>query len=194
MNISKEEIHKVVAALMKQLTQSWNRKELQTDVKRKISDQRNHAKNEEEYMNLLVTNVAYVSEENRALQQMFETILEDKAVPTSVSLESSMYETKFRLKENLKQVVPPYVRHFSSIQDPAERIRKMESAYGPALISNRLKTQFLLAFANKENIETSSMFFAADRADAAESFHQVSGVFASMALDGLDLTEEKRGE
>ena len=174
---------------MKQLTQGWPQKELQGEVKNKILDQRNHAKTVEEYMNLLVTNVAYVSEENRALQQMFETILADKAIPTSVSLESSMYEAKFRIKENLQQVVPPYVQHFSTFQDPVERIRNMELTYGSVLISNRIKTHFLLAFVNKENNETSSVFFAAEPAHAAESLHQVSGVFASMALDGLNLGE-----
>ena len=189
MTISREEIHKITAALMKQLTQGWKQEELQGEVKNKILDQRNHATTVEEYMNLLVTNVAYVSEENRALQQMFETILKDKAIPTSVSLESSMYEAKFRIKENLKQVVPPYVQHFSSFQDPIERIRNMELTYGSVLIANRMKTHFLLVFANKENHGTSSLFFAAEPAYAAESLHQVSGVFASMALDGLNLGE-----
>jgi hypothetical protein len=191
MNISKEEIYKITATLMQQLTQGWNPAQLQDDVKNRILDQRNHAKTGEEYMNLLVTNVAYVMEENHALQRMFETILADKAIPTSVSLESSMYEAKFRIKENLSQIVPAYVRHFSSFQDTAERIRNLELSYAPVLISNRMKTQFLLAFANKENDETSSIFFKAEPADAAEAFHQVSGVFASMALNGLNLEEEK---
>ncbi|MFC3885048.1 hypothetical protein ACFOU2_16870 [Bacillus songklensis] len=191
MNISKEEIHKIAAVLMQQLTQGWNPVQLQGEVKNKILDQRNHAKTEEGYMNLLVTNVAYATEENNKLQQMFERILADKAIPTSVSLESSIYEAKFRIKENLSQIVPSYVKHFSLFQDPAERIRSLELTYGPMLISNRIKTQFLLAFANKENYETSSIFFTANPADAAEAFHQVSGVFASMILNGLHLEEEK---
>ncbi|WP_199426872.1 hypothetical protein [Thermaerobacillus caldiproteolyticus] len=187
MKITKEEVAQVLSVLLDQLTSQWTKEKVHSDVTEVIMKMRVQAEHDDEYLQLLLANIAFATESTYALQQVLDVILTKKSFPSAAAVEAMMKEAQARIHERLAEITEQYNTHFAQISDETERKQQLERSYCAILVANRIKTDFILSFIHKSNQEMMKGFFAADPRDVLEAFHHLTGVYASMLLDGLDL-------
>ncbi|WP_027409220.1 hypothetical protein [Anoxybacteroides tepidamans] len=187
MEVTKEELTQVLSALMQQLTDSWTKEKVHSDVLEVIMQMRIDAENEEEYMQLLLGNVAFSTESTYALQHIFQTILTNRSFPSSDVVGAMLEEAQTSIQEQLPNIIDRYIEHFSQIEDKKERKQQLERSYCAILVANRIKTDFILSFIHEQNQEIMKGFFHAEPVDVLEAFHHLSGAYATLLLEGLEL-------
>ena len=187
MSLTKEEVTNVLSVLLQQLVGGWRKEKIHSDVMEIIMNMRIKAENEEQYMHLLLTNVAFANESTRALQQIMELILNQKKFPTVQAVEAMMKDAQTRIHGHLDKAIGFYAPHFEQIADPKEKKRRLELTYCPILIANRIKTDFILGFIHENNREIAARLFEAEPAHLLEALHHLSGFYASKLLEGLEL-------
>jgi hypothetical protein len=187
MSLTKEEVTKVLSVFLHQLINGWRKEKVHSDVIEIIMNMRIKAEDEQEYMNLLLTNIAFATESSRALQQIMEMILRQKTFPPAQAIESMMKDAQARINEQLGNIVEAYRPHFEKIEDPKERKRRLELTYCPIILANRIKTDFILGFIHENNRETIQELLHAEPAYILEALHHLSGFYASMLLEGIEL-------
>jgi hypothetical protein len=187
MGLTKEEVTKVLSVILHQLTDSWRKEKIHSDVMEIIMNMRIKTENEQEYMDLLLTNIAFAVESSRALQQIMELILKQKTFPPAQAIETMMKDAHTRINEQLGNIIGTYRTHFEGIEDVKERKRRLELTYCPIIIANRIKTDFILGFVHENNRETIKELLDTEPAYILESLHHLSGLYASMLLEGMEL-------
>jgi hypothetical protein len=187
MGLTKEEVTKVLSVILHQLAGSWQKEKIHSDVMEIIMNMRIKAENEQEYMDLLLTNIAFSVESSRALQQIMELILKQKTFPPRQAIETMMKDAQTRINEQLGNLTGTYRAHFEKIEDVKERKRRLELTYCPIILANRLKTDFILGFVHENNRETIKELLNTEPAYILESLHHLSGFYASMLLEGIEL-------
>ncbi|GGJ76538.1 hypothetical protein GGR02_002863 [Anoxybacillus voinovskiensis] len=187
MSITKEEMGQVLSVLLQQLVSDWTKEKIHSDVLEVIMKMRIDTANEDDYMHVLVTNVAFATESTYALQQIFQTVLESRTFPPAAAVEKMLKEAQARIHDELPNIVGRYEAHFAQIADQKARKQQLERSYCAVLVANRIKTDFILSFIHEENQAMMKGFFDAEREDVLEAFHRLSGAYASLLLDGLEL-------
>ncbi|KXG08439.1 hypothetical protein AT864_03135 [Anoxybacillus sp. P3H1B] len=187
MEVTKEELSQVLSALMQQLIGSWTKEKIHSDVLEVIMKMRIDAGHEEEYMQLLLGNVAFATESTYALQNVLQTILTNQAFPTTAAVEAMMEEAQARIQDQLPTLIDRYASHFSQLEEH-ERKMQLERSYCAILLANRIKTDFIFSFIHEQNQEIMKNFFTVDPKDMLEAFHHLSGAYATLLLEGLELT------
>jgi hypothetical protein len=187
MSLTKEEVTKILSVILQQLASNWRKEKIHSDVMEIIMNMRIKAENEQEYMDLLLTNIAFAVESSRALQQIMELILKQKTFPSAQAIETMMKDAQTRINKQLENLVGTYRDHFAEIEDIKERKRRLELTYCPIILANRLKTDFILGFVHENNRKTSQELLNTEPAYILESLHHLSGFHASMLLEGIEL-------
>jgi hypothetical protein len=190
MSLTKEEVTKVLSVILQQLTSSWKKEKIHSDVMEIIMNMRIKAENDQEYMDLLLTNIAFAVESSRALQQIMELILKQKTFPSAQAIETMMKDAQTRIHEQLGNLIGTYRAHFEEIEDVKERKRRLELTYCPIILANRIKTDFILGFVHENNRETIKELLNTEPAYILEPLHHLSGFYASMLLEGIELEYE----
>jgi len=193
MSLTKEEVTNIISLLLQQLTGSWRKEKIHSDVVEIIMNMRIKTENEEQYMNLLQTNIAFANESTRALQQIMKVILDKKSFPSVQSVEKMLKDAQTRINEQLDKAVGFYASHFGHIEDPREKKQRLELTYCPILLANRIKTDFILGFIHENNREISERLFEAEPDHLLEALHHLSGFYASKLLEGLELDYSPEG-
>ncbi|WP_223249783.1 hypothetical protein [Anoxybacillus ayderensis] len=183
-------VNRTVMALVQQLTKDWTKTKVHSEILEIFMNMRLETKNEEEYVNLLLTNVAFATESSFALQKIFELILFNKQFPPAEAVQAWLTDAHEKIQQQLPTLRDVYWKHFSNAQGE-ENIknikRKLELSYCPMLLSNRIKTDFIFAFIHEQNQPMMKDFFDADPKAVLEALHHISGFFASMILEGIEL-------
>ncbi|RAK19828.1 hypothetical protein B0I26_1059 [Anoxybacillus vitaminiphilus] len=187
MGLTKEEVTKLLSVILHQLAGSWQKEKIHSDVTEIIMNMRIKAENEQEYMDLLLANIAFAVESSRALQQIMELILKQKTLPSAQAIETMMKDAQTHINEQLGNLTGTYRAHFEKIEDEKERKRRLELTYCPVVLANRIKTDFILGFVHENNRETIKELLNTEPAYILESLHRLSGLYASMLLEGIDL-------
>jgi hypothetical protein len=187
MSLTKEEVTKILSVILQQLASNWRKEKIHSDVMEIIMNMRIKAENEQEYMDLLLTNIAFAVESSRALQQIMELILKQKTFPSAQAIETMMKDAQTRINKQLENLVGTYRDHFAEIEDIKERKRRLELTYCPIILANRIKTDFILGFVHENNRKTSQELLNTEPAYILESLHHLSGFYASMLLEGIEL-------
>jgi transcription antitermination factor NusG len=187
MEVTKEEIAQVLSVLLRQIINDWTKEKIHSDVLEVIMKMRIETKSEDEYIQLLLANVAFATESTYALQQILEAMLTNKSFPSAAAVEAMMTEAQTRIHEQLPNIIGQYEARFSPINDETERKQQLERSYCAILVANRIKTDFILSFIHESNQQMMKGFFDANPNDVLEAFHHLSGAYASIVLEGLEL-------
>jgi hypothetical protein len=187
MEVTKEEIAQVLSVLLRQIINDWTKEKIHSDVLEVIMNMRIQTKNEEEYIQLLLANVAFATESTYVLQQILEAMLTNKSFPSAATVEAMMEEAQTRIHEQLPNIIGRYEARFASTSDENDRKQQLERSYCAILVANRIKTDFILTFIHESNQEMMKGFFDVNPNDVLEAFHHLSGAYASMLLEELEL-------
>ncbi|MGX1982263.1 hypothetical protein [Thermolongibacillus altinsuensis] len=187
MGFTKEEVNKVVMALIQQLTKDWTKTKVHSEVLEILMKMRMETKTEEEYIELLLTNVAFATESSFALQKIFELILTNKQFPPAEAVQAWLTDAHQKIDAQLPNIREAYRKHFGGDEDKQAFKQKLQLSYCPVLLSNRIKTDFIFAFIHEQNQPMMTDFFDADPKAVLEALHHISGFYASMILEGIEL-------
>ncbi|WP_461200863.1 hypothetical protein [Anoxybacillus sp. TBDG-1] len=177
-------VNRAVMALVQQLTKDWTKTKVHSEILEIFMNIRLETKTEEEYISLLLTNVAFATESSFALNKIFELILLNKQFPPAEAVQAWLTDAHQKIQEQLPTLRELYRKHFG---DEENIKRKLELSYCPVLLSNRIKTDFIFAFIHEQNQPMMKDFFDADPKAVLEALHHISGFFSSMILEGIEL-------
>ncbi|WJQ10384.1 hypothetical protein QT237_17060 [Geobacillus stearothermophilus] len=185
--MTKEELARSLSVLLHELTKSWRKEKIHSDVLEIIMKLRIQTDDDEQYVADLLGNIAFASESAHALKQIWGYMLREQTFLSPSTIEAMLTDAQRAIHRRLPELVARYERPFLSIDDPIERKRRLERSYGALLLFNRIATDFLLEFVREENETAASVFFAADPNEAIEVFHHLCSVCASRWLEGLEV-------
>ncbi|MFC0296418.1 hypothetical protein [Geobacillus jurassicus] len=185
--MTKEEAARSLSILLYELTKSWRKEKIHSDVLEIIMKLRIQAGDDKQYAADLLSNIAFASESAHALKQIWGYMLREQTFLSPSTIEAMLADAQRAIHRRLAELVARYERPFLSIDDPAERKRRLERSYGALLLFNRIATDFLLEFVREENEAAASAFFAADPNEAIEVFHHLCSVYASRWIEGLEV-------
>lgn len=184
MEWTNDTVNRTVMALVQQLTKDWTKTKVHSEILEIFMNMRLETKTEEEYVSLLLTNVAFATESSFALNKIFELILLNKQFPPAEAVQAWLTDAHKKIQEQLPTLREVYRKHFG---DEENIKRKLELSYCPVLLSNRIKTDFIFAFIHEQNQPMMKDFFHADPKAVLEALHHISGFFASMILEDIEL-------
>ncbi|UPT60694.1 hypothetical protein GK107_15720 [Geobacillus thermoleovorans] len=185
--MTKEELARSLSVLLHELTKSWRKEKIHSDVLEIIMKLRIQTDDDEQYVADLLGNIAFASESAHALKQIWGYMLREQTFLSPQTIEAMLTDAQRKIQRRLSEMTARYERPFLSIDDPLERKRQLERSYGALLLFNRIATDFLLEFVREENETAASVFFAADPNEAIEVFHHLCSVYASRWLEGLEV-------
>ncbi|MCG6175859.1 hypothetical protein [Anoxybacillus sp. LAT_31] len=184
MEWTNDTVNRTMMALVQQLTKDWTKTKVHSEILEIFMNMRLETKTEEEYVGLLLTNVAFATESSFALNKIFELILLHKQFPPAEAVQAWVTDAHKKIQEQLPTLREVYRKHFG---DEENIKRKLELSYCPVLLSNRIKTDFIFAFIHEQNQPMMKDFFDADPKVVLEALHHISGFFASMILEDIEL-------
>ncbi|NNU83834.1 hypothetical protein ETC05_08205 [Geobacillus sp. BMUD] len=187
MAMTKEEIAHSLSVLLYELTKSWRKEKVHSDVLEIIMKLRIQTDGGEQYEADLLSNIAFASESAHALKQIWGYMLREQTFLSPQTIEAMLADAQRKIQRRLSEMTARYERPFLSIDDPLERKRQLERSYSALLLFNRIATDFLLEFVREENETAASAFFTADPNEALEVFHHLCSVYASRLLEGLEV-------
>ncbi|MED0663189.1 hypothetical protein CW755_00320 [Geobacillus thermodenitrificans] len=185
--MTKDEAARLLSILLHELTKPWQKEKVHSDVLEIIMKLRIQATDEEQYMNDLLSNIAFASESAHALKQIWGYMLREQTFLSPGTIEAMLTDAQQAIRRQLPELTDRYKRPFAEIDDAAERKRQLERSYSALLLFNRIATDFLIEFGREENESAARTFFAADPNELLEVFHHLCGVYASRWLEGLEV-------
>ncbi|MGG3160607.1 hypothetical protein ABEO87_02350 [Geobacillus stearothermophilus] len=185
--MTKEELARSLSVLLHELTKSWRKEKIHSDVLEIIMKLRIQTDDDEQYVADLLGNIAFASESAHALKQIWGYMLRKQTFLSPQTIEAMLTDAQQAIRRRLSEMTARYERPFLSIDDPLERKRQLERSYGALLLFNRIATDFLLEFVREENESAARAFFAADPNELLEVFHHLCSVYASRWIEGLEV-------
>lgn len=99
-----EKISKLYGQLFNQFSDDINSFQFQTEINQVLLTKRQRVANSEEYINILISNVTYFIETEKAVLKIIKEVFESKALPNYNNLE----EKVFNAQNLIKQKMPEY--------------------------------------------------------------------------------------
>lgn len=117
--MTKDEAARLLSILLHELTKPWQKEKVHSDVLEIIMKLRIQATDEEQYMNDLLSNIAFASESAHALKQIWGYMLREQTFLSPGTIEAMLTDAQQAIRRQLPELTDRYKRPFAEIDDAA---------------------------------------------------------------------------
>ncbi|MGD6968117.1 hypothetical protein ACQCVP_16945 [Rossellomorea vietnamensis] len=180
-----------VGSIFQSLTSTINKEDIRKEAETILSEKLKKCKNQREYVELLVSNIAFNAESTKVVYALLRSLIEKKQYPYMPGIFKAANEAQDHIEEAMPQLHPLYsskLADLDNLDDTA--VKKVETVFATSKIEQDLTIIFMEAFAEEKNRETFAPLFTHSPEEVDRSVKKYSSVYAMMLLDRVQFKEE----
>lgn len=147
-----EAISKQSSAIISSITGSANKNETQIEYKELLLKKRKSVSSDQEYLDSLLNNIAFLAEMNKAIQNYLETWFSIKDVVSSQKAEGIYMREKEKVKARIPSIVSDYAKNIvKPNRSIKENTESAEGSYSLASLVNNIMINVMMAYTTHRN-------------------------------------------
>ncbi|MGM0843740.1 MAG: hypothetical protein ACQEUT_02100 [Bacillota bacterium] len=180
-----------VGSIFQSLTSTIDKEAIQTEAHRILSEKHKNCETEEEYLKLLVTNIAFNAESTKVVYSLLRSLIEKKQFPYLPGIFKVTNEAQDRIEEAMEQLYSLYSSKLIK-NDMAhnEAVKKVETTFTASKIEQDLTIIFMKAFAEEKNKEIFAPLFDCPPEEVDKVVKKYSSMYALMLLDKVKFKKQ----
>ncbi|MGD6803409.1 hypothetical protein ACQCVK_12390 [Rossellomorea vietnamensis] len=180
-----------VGSIFQNLTSTINKQDIQKEAESILSEKLEKCKNQREYVELLISNIAFNAESTKVIYALLRSLIEKEQFPYMPGIFKAANDAQDRIEEAMPQLHPLYSSKLANLDNLDDAmIKKVETVFATSKIEQDLTIIFMEAFAEEKNRETFAPLFTYTPKEVDSSVKKYSSMYALMLLDRVKFTSQ----
>ncbi|MHA7139612.1 hypothetical protein ACRTEV_20485 [Rossellomorea arthrocnemi] len=185
------DINQTIGSIYISLTSKLDKREIQKKANRLLKDKRKRYVDDDLYIDILISNIAFNTETTRAIHTTIEKLIQESQFPDFEGINKAMEVAQDYIESEMEVLKEQYAKVMLTAKNNKEKISILEQLFSSSMIEQDLTFLFIKAFGEKSNRELFRSILQAPSKQVVELVTKYSSFHTMLLLDSVSFEEKK---